>query len=81
MLLRAGYGLTAWNRTRDKAERLRADGVDVADSPAEAVRTADIVITMLANGETVHDVLFDQGVAQALSADAVVVDMSSIRPD
>jgi len=81
VLLRAGYGLTAWNRTRDKAERLRADGADVADSPAEAVRNADIVITMLANGETVHDVLFDQGVAQALSADAVVVDMSSIRPD
>jgi 2-hydroxy-3-oxopropionate reductase len=84
VLLKAGYRLTAWNRSRDKAERLRADGaegVDIADSPAEAVRDADIVITMLANGETVHDVLFDRGVATALSPHAVVIDMSSIRPD
>ncbi|WP_060857204.1 NAD(P)-dependent oxidoreductase [Caballeronia sordidicola] len=81
VLLRAGYRLTAWNRTRDKAERLSADGARVADSPAQAVRSADIVITMLANGETVHDVLFEQGVCEALSGSAVVIDMSSIRPD
>jgi len=81
VLLKAGYRLTAWNRTRDKAERLQADGARIVDLPVDAVRDADIVITMLANGETVHDVLFDQGVAQALNARAVVIDMSSIRPD
>jgi 2-hydroxy-3-oxopropionate reductase len=81
VLLKAGYRLTAWNRTRDKAERLQADGARIADSAVDAVRNADIVITMLANGETVHDVLFAQGVAQTLSAGAIVIDMSSIRPD
>jgi 3-hydroxyisobutyrate dehydrogenase len=39
-----------WNRTRSRAEALAADGAVVATSPAEAVRGATIVITMLADG-------------------------------
>ena len=44
----AGYDLTVYNRTRSKADALVAAGATWADSPAEAVRDADIVITMLA---------------------------------
>lgn len=43
----AGIPLRVWNRTRAKAEPLAASGAQVADSAAEAVRGADIVITML----------------------------------
>jgi 3-hydroxyisobutyrate dehydrogenase len=49
-LARAGHGVTAWNRTRAKAEGLDAR---VADSPAEAVDGADAVITMLSDGDAV----------------------------
>ena len=52
-LLKAGHTVHAWNRTRAKAEPLAADGARVADTPAEAVRDADVVLTMLYDGPAV----------------------------
>ena len=43
----AGIPLRVWNRTRSKAEPLAEAGAEVAGSPADAVRDADIVLTML----------------------------------
>lgn len=80
-LCAAGFDLTVWNRTRARAEPLHADGAQIAASAAEAVRGAEAVITMLEHGGAVHDVLFAQGVADALSPGALLVDMSSIKPD
>jgi len=79
-LLAAGHRLTAWNRSREKAEALAPLGARVARSSAEAVRDADIVIVMLENGSIVEQVLFTQGAAEAVKPGAVVVDMSSIKP-
>lgn len=79
-LLRAGFPVTAWNRSRAKAEALRPDGATVADDPAAAVRDADIVILMLENGPIVEEVLFRAGTATALRPGTVVADMSSIKP-
>ncbi|MEU6089146.1 NAD(P)-dependent oxidoreductase [Streptomyces sp. NPDC047085] len=56
-LARAGLDVRAWNRTRAKAEPLAADGIRVTDTPAEAVDGADVVLTMLYDGNTVLDVL------------------------
>ena len=79
-LLRAGYPLTAWNRTRARAEALAPDGARVVDTAAEAVDEADIVVLMLENGPIVEQVLFRPGVAEALRPGPIVVDMSSIKP-
>ena len=49
-LARAGFGVRAWNRTPSHAAALIDEGVTVAASPAEAVRGAGILITMLADG-------------------------------
>ncbi|MFE4050575.1 NAD(P)-dependent oxidoreductase [Streptomyces sp. YIM B13518] len=49
-LLRAGHTVRAWNRTRAKAEPLAADGAHIAGTPAEAVESADVVLTMLYDG-------------------------------
>jgi 3-hydroxyisobutyrate dehydrogenase len=46
-LLKAGFQVRVWNRTRDKARVLAADGADLAETPADAVREAAFVITML----------------------------------
>jgi 2-hydroxy-3-oxopropionate reductase len=76
-LLQAGYPLHAWNRSHSKAEALAASGAHIAAAPADAVREADIVITMLEAGPIVIDVL-----EQALSAmrpGTLVIDMSSTR--
>jgi 3-hydroxyisobutyrate dehydrogenase len=55
----AGLTVRAWNRSRDKAEPLAEHGVEVADSPAEAVRAADLVVTMLTNADVVASVMED----------------------
>jgi 3-hydroxyisobutyrate dehydrogenase len=51
-LLRAGHQVAVWNRTAARAEPLSADGATVAGSPAEAVDDAEVVITILKDGET-----------------------------
>jgi 2-hydroxy-3-oxopropionate reductase len=79
-LLKAGFALAVWNRTRAKAEKLIPEGARVAGSAAAAVAGADVVITMLENGAVVEDVLFAQGAATAMKAGALVIDMSSIKP-
>jgi 3-hydroxyisobutyrate dehydrogenase len=53
-LARARYEVRAWNRTRARAEPLAADGVTVCDTAQEAIREADVVITMLADGPAVE---------------------------
>jgi 3-hydroxyisobutyrate dehydrogenase len=56
-LCRAGLAVRVWNRTREKAEPLAADGARISDTPAEAVEGADVVLTMLYDGTTVLDVM------------------------
>ncbi|MEW2401688.1 NAD(P)-dependent oxidoreductase [Streptomyces sp. NPDC046862] len=56
-LARAGHGVRVWNRSRDKAEPLAAEGAHVADTPAEAVQGADVVLTMLYDGPAALDVM------------------------
>ncbi|MGX5181479.1 NAD(P)-dependent oxidoreductase [Streptomyces avermitilis] len=56
-LARAGHTVRAWNRTRAKAEPLAADGAHIADTPAEAVEGADVVLTMLHDGDAVLGVM------------------------
>jgi 3-hydroxyisobutyrate dehydrogenase len=53
-LAAAGHDVTAWNRTREKADGL---GATVADTPAKAVDGADVLLTMLADGPTVDAVM------------------------
>src|SRR6266487_2638379 len=53
-LAEAGHEVAAWNRTREKAEGL---GAAVADEPGEAVRGAEVVVTMLADGQAVEETM------------------------
>ncbi|WP_036236510.1 NAD(P)-dependent oxidoreductase, partial [Methylibium sp. T29-B] len=79
-LCAAGLDVTVWNRTRAKAEALAPAGARVADTPEAAVRTAELVITMLEHGDIVEELLFAHGLADTLPRGALLVDMSSIRP-
>ncbi|MDP4547727.1 NAD(P)-dependent oxidoreductase [Marinobacter sp. MDS2] len=78
-LLNAGYPMTLWNRTESKCEPF-ADEATIAKSPAEAVADADVVITMLENGQVVDDVLVGKGAIAALKEGALLIDMSSVQP-
>jgi 2-hydroxy-3-oxopropionate reductase len=78
-ILKAGYSLSAWNRTLSKAEALASDGAQIAQTPAEAVKDADFVITMLSDGPTVRDLFFTNGLCQQMKSGACLIDMSSIK--
>src|SRR5579883_372306 len=81
-LLAAGHRLTVWNRNKSKADSLATHGAIVADSAAAAVRGADMVVTMLADGPAVDSVLFGPaGAAPVIAAGTLVIDMSSVPPD
>ncbi|MGP4029126.1 NAD(P)-dependent oxidoreductase [Actinomadura sp. 3N407] len=58
-LLGDGHRVTVWNRTRSRAEPLAGDGATVADSPAQAAGGAEVVITMLDDGDTALSVMTD----------------------
>jgi len=77
-LLAAGYPLTVWNRTASRAEPLQAEGANVAASPAEAVREADVVITMLADPTAVREVIDD--IARHLRPGTTLIEASTIGP-
>ncbi|KAB2898203.1 MAG: NAD(P)-dependent oxidoreductase [Burkholderiaceae bacterium] len=79
-LCQTGHQVHAWNRTHAKAEPLAADGAQVHAKAADAARQADIVISLLENGGVVAQVLFEQGVAQAMAPGALFIDMASIQP-
>ncbi|ABR88818.1 2-hydroxy-3-oxopropionate reductase [Janthinobacterium sp. Marseille] len=76
-LLQAGYPVTAWNRTRSKADELAPLGASVAERVADAVAAADIVITMLEAGPIVAQVI--DAALPGLKHGALVIDMSSTR--
>ncbi|MGW6402104.1 NAD(P)-dependent oxidoreductase [Streptomyces sp. NPDC055134] len=78
-LLDAGHPLTVWNRTPAKAAPLVERGAVLADSPADAVRDADVVITMLATPDAVSEVA--DAIAPELRPGTYWAEMSTIGPD
>jgi hypothetical protein len=56
-LLKAGFQVRVWNRTPEKARVLAAEGADLAETPADAVREAAFVITMLTDAAAVLAVM------------------------
>lgn len=78
-VLGAGFPLTVWNRTAERAAELGAKGARVAATPADAVRDAEVVVTMLADPAAVLAVV--TGFAPALRPDARLIEMSTIGAD
>ena len=78
-LLRAGFGVRVWNRTRAKTQGLAAAGALVASQPAAAAAEAEVLITMLTDGAAVEQVMTGpDGALSALPPDAVWIQMSTV---
>jgi 3-hydroxyisobutyrate dehydrogenase len=78
---RAGFAVTAWNRTPGRAAELADLGVRLAPSPAEVAATSDLVVTVVSDTPDVEVVLFGSaGVASGAAPGTLVVDMSTISP-
>lgn len=83
-LLHKGYLLVVYNRDRKKAEAL-GSAVRIADSPGEAVRSAEIAVTMLSDDTAVKEVYLGKGgIVPALTeapGASIVIDCSTVSPD
>lgn len=77
-LIAAGHELTVWNRTASAADRLRDAGAAAADSPEDAVRGAEVVMTVLFGPDTVREVVLS---GLELPAEAVWLDVTTVSPE
>lgn len=77
-VLAAGYPLTVWNRSAGRTEEFAKQGATVAESPAEAVRDAEVVVTMLADPAAVREVV--GAFASELQPGTVLIEASTIGP-
>jgi 3-hydroxyisobutyrate dehydrogenase len=77
-LVAAGLPTTVWDRSPQVTSALGSAGAHVAATPAEAVRDAGVVITMLPTADVVQSVIFDGGVAPMFARDAVWAQMGTI---
>lgn len=81
-LIEAGHDVTVWNRTSEKAQPVVEKGAKLAQSPAEAVKGAEIVMYCLSDDAAVDDLVFGEGnLLDALESGQIVVDMSTVHPD
>ena len=80
-LMKAGYELVVYTRTKAKIETFVKEGAQGAKSPREVGELSDLVILMLPNSPECDDVIFGMdGLAEGLSSGKAVIDMSSINP-
>ncbi len=80
-LLKAGYPLAVYNRTRAKAERFAALGARIANTPAEAAKGAQVVISMLADDAASRGAWLERdGAFKTLAKDVILVESSTVSP-
>ena len=80
-LLRAGYAVSVWARRPESAQPLVDAGATLRATPAEVARHADVVFTVVTNGEDVARVALGKGgLIEGFAPGSVLVDMSTIAP-
>src|SRR3990172_7589567 len=81
-LLRAGFAVTVWNRSRPGMDALVAEGATEAATPREVAQRSDIVITMVGDSPDVEQVaLRPGGIVGGAPPGLLHVDMSTISPE
>lgn len=80
-LMKAGHDLTVWNRSPERAAALIAEGAKTAATAADAIRQAEIVITMLSDGFAIQTLLDSDDFRAALRPGMILIDMSSAKPE
>ena len=79
-LLKSGYNLKAYNRSQDKADRLKEYGAEISLSIKDVVTNSDVVITMLTDDAAVEKVMSSDEFISNIKEGATVIDMSSVNP-
>jgi len=81
-VLRAGFPLIVWNRTRAKADDLVRAGANLAASPRDAAARADTLITIVSDPPALEEVLWGaNGAIDGLRSGSLLIDSSTVSPD
>ena len=79
-LLKSAYNLKAYNRSQDKADRLKEFGAEISLSIKDVVTNSDAIITMLTDDSAVEKVMGSDEFISNIKEGATVIDMSSVNP-
>ena len=79
-ILKSAYNLKAYNRSQDKADRLKEFGAEISISIKEVVTNSDAIITMLTDDSAVEKVMGSNEFISNIKEGATVIDMSSVNP-
>lgn len=81
-LIRAGFEVYVYNRTKSKAEPLLEMGAHFVDQPEQLYRTCDIVITMVSDDQAVKEIYTGaNSFLQTATPGKIAIDMSTVSPD
>ena len=80
-ILKAGYNLKAFNRTKKKAEPLKKFGGEIANTIKDIVQNSNIIITMLTDDKAIDEIMDGSDFLNNLNVGTTVVDMSSVKPE
>ena len=81
-LLDAGYQVTVYDRTKEKAQELEHRGALVAQTPKELAANCQVVMACVTNDEAQQEVMFGpDGALAGVHAGSVIIDLSTVSPD
>ena len=79
-ILKAGFNLKVFNRSKNKAETLKEHGAEISSTIKEVISDSDIIITMLTDDAAIDEVMKSNEFQDNLKSGVTVIDMSSVKP-
>jgi len=80
-LLKSGFSLCVYNRTKSKTKSLEENGAIISDTPKHVAQSSDLIITCVKDGDASEQVMFGQdGIVAGKHDGLAVAEMSTINP-
>ena len=79
-ILKAGFNVKVFNRSKNKAEPLKKHGAEISNTIKEVLSDSEIIITMLTDDSAIDEVMNSPEFLSSLKTGATIIDMSSVKP-
>jgi 3-hydroxyisobutyrate dehydrogenase-like beta-hydroxyacid dehydrogenase len=80
-LIKKGYPVTVYNRTKEKTKELASEGAKVADSPKALAAESDVIISMISDDPVLEEVSIGKnGAFEGAKSGTIYIDMSTVSP-
>lgn len=81
-LIKAGFSVTVFNRSKGKEQVLKEIGAEIASTPAELIQQTEVIIIMVSDDKAI-DAIFngEQGLLSAGTSDKIIINMSTVSPE